>query len=63
MELKEAKQIITQAINAATLKGCYNIEDIKLIIQALDRINNQPDVEFGSVEKLDMRTAPIMAAE
>lgn len=52
MELKDAKQIITQAINAATLKGCYNIEDIKLIVQALDKINNQPDVEFGEIKPL-----------
>ena len=52
MELKDAKQIITHAINAATLKGCYNIDDIKLIIQALDRINNQPDVEFGEIKPL-----------
>jgi len=52
MELKDAKQIITQAINAATLKGCYNIEDIRLIVQALDKINGQPDVEFGEITPL-----------
>ena len=49
MELKDAKQVIVQAINAATLKGCYNIEDIKLIVQALDKINEQPEVEFGEI--------------
>jgi len=52
MELKDAKQIITQAINAATLKGCYNIEDVKLIIKALEVINEQPEIEFGNVEQI-----------
>ena len=52
MELKDAKKIIEQAINAALLKGVYSLEDTKVIIQALDKINNQPDVEFGSVNPI-----------
>jgi len=51
MELKEAKEVINQAINAAVLKGCYSLEDIKVIIMAIEKLNNQPDVEFGDVPK------------
>lgn len=36
MNLQEAKQIISQAINAATLKGCYSLDDVKLIVEALE---------------------------
>lgn len=47
MELNQAKAIISQAINAALLKGCYSLDDMKVIIQALEKINEMPDVEFS----------------
>lgn len=47
MELNQAKAIISQAINAALLKGCYSLEDMQLIIQALEKINEMPEVEFS----------------
>jgi hypothetical protein len=34
MELK----IIEEAINAAFLKGCYSLEDAKLIVKALETL-------------------------
>ena len=52
MELKDAKKIIEQAINAGLLKGVYSLEDAKVIIQALDKLNSQPDVEFGTVSPI-----------
>lgn len=48
MNLEEAKQIISQAINAALLKGCYSLDDVKLIIKALDE--NDKSVSFEIVK-------------
>lgn len=47
MDLNQAKETISQAINAALLKGCYSLKDMELIIQALQKINEMPDVEFS----------------
>lgn len=52
MELNQAKEIIRQAINAATLKGCYSVDDMDLIIQALKKINSVQDIEFVEDESL-----------
>lgn len=49
MNLQEAKQIISQAINAALLKGCYSLDDVKLIVEALEV--NDKSVEFEIVEE------------
>jgi hypothetical protein len=38
MDKQEAIKIIEQALNAANLKGVYSLEDIKLILNALDTI-------------------------
>jgi ferric-dicitrate binding protein FerR (iron transport regulator) len=38
MEKQEAIKIIEQALNAANLKGVYSLEDVKLILNALDTI-------------------------
>jgi ferric-dicitrate binding protein FerR (iron transport regulator) len=38
MDKQEAIKIIEQALNAANLKGVYSLEDIKLILTALDTI-------------------------
>ena len=43
METKKAKQIIAEAINLATTKGCYNLIEIKNILMALEIINQIPD--------------------
>tara|TARA_R110000851_G_scaffold36087_3_gene94443 strand:- start:1108 stop:1230 length:123 start_codon:yes stop_codon:yes gene_type:complete len=38
MEEQEAKETIRQALDLAIQKGCYNLSDIDLIIQALKKI-------------------------
>jgi ferric-dicitrate binding protein FerR (iron transport regulator) len=35
MSLEKAKQVIEAAINQATLKGCYNLQDVAQILEAL----------------------------
>jgi len=39
MTKEESLQIIEQALNAATLKGVYNLNDVSTILQALKKIN------------------------
>jgi hypothetical protein len=46
MELNQAQDIIVQAINAATLKGVYSINDMINIIAALQKLKNVQDIEF-----------------
>lgn len=41
---EQALQIIEQALNAATLKGVYNISDVSSIIQALNKINELVEI-------------------
>lgn len=41
MELKEAKEILNQAINAALKSGVYNLEDVKMILAALNSIKEE----------------------
>jgi ferric-dicitrate binding protein FerR (iron transport regulator) len=38
MDKQEAIKIIEQALNAANLKGVYSLEDVKLILNALNTI-------------------------
>lgn len=35
MSLEQSKKIIEAAINQATLKGCYNLQDVAQILEAL----------------------------
>jgi hypothetical protein len=49
MELKQAKEIINQAINIAIQKGCFNLEEVQFIIHALEKINGLDDIQFGEV--------------
>jgi len=49
MELKQAKEIINQAINVSIKSGCFNLEETQAIIHALKKINNLDDVEFGEI--------------
>ena len=63
MELKVAKQVIAETLNIAISKGCYGLVEVQNIVAALQAVTDQPEVELGTVEKLDMRTPPIMAAE
>lgn len=49
MNLEEAKQIINNALNLAIQKGCYNLDDVKLIIKALEE--NDKSVSFEIVKE------------
>jgi hypothetical protein len=40
MSQEEAINILEQAINAGNTKGIYSLADIRLIINALDKIKN-----------------------
>jgi hypothetical protein len=42
MSNQDAITILEQAINAGTLKGIYSLEDMRLIILALDKIKQSP---------------------
>lgn len=52
MELKQAKEVISQAIDAALKSGVYNLSDVKVIIQALSKIDSVDDIKFEKVEKI-----------
>ena len=41
MDKQQAIQVIEQAINAATLKGVYNLNDMAAILQALTAIKGE----------------------
>ena len=46
MELIEAKQILKNALNVSVQKGCFSIDDVAVIIEALKKIESIQDVEF-----------------
>jgi ACT domain-containing protein len=46
VELKQAKQILKNALNVSVQKGCFSIDDVALIIEALKKIETIKDVEF-----------------
>ena len=49
MELKQAKEVINQAINVAIKSGCFNLDETQAIIHALEKINGMDDIEFGEI--------------
>jgi len=49
MEIKTAHQIIAEALNIAIAKGCYGLVEVQNIVKALEKVTNQPDVEFGDI--------------
>ena len=49
MELKTAHQIIAEALNIAIAKGCFGLVEVQNIVKALEKVTNQPDVEFGDI--------------
>lgn len=53
MELKQAKEIVNQAIDVAVKKGCYSLIEMEAIIGALTKINGLDDVEFGEITTLE----------
>ena len=49
MDNKTAHQIINEALNIAIAKGCFGLVEVTNIVKAVEYIQGQPDVEFGSV--------------
>lgn len=49
MDISIAKQVITEAMNIAVLKGCFNLVEVTNIVKAIEVINDQP--EFGELEQ------------
>jgi predicted transport protein len=46
VELKQAKEILKNALNVAVQKGCFSIDDVGVIIEALKKIETIQNVEF-----------------
>lgn len=49
MDISIAKQVVTEAMNIAVLKGCFNLVEVTNIVKAIEVINDQP--EFGELEQ------------
>jgi len=49
MEIKTAHQIIAEALNVAIAKGCFGLVEVQNIVKALEKVTEQPDVEFGAI--------------
>jgi len=53
MELKNAKQIISEAVHIAITKGCYGLVEVQNIVAALQKIEAASDVEFGEPQPIE----------
>jgi hypothetical protein len=49
VELKKAKEILKNALNVAVQKGCFSIDDVSVIIEALKV--NEESVSFEILHK------------
>ena len=56
MEQNTAKQIISEALNIAVARGCFNLVEVTNLVKALDVLNEElaranvvPNVELGEV--------------
>jgi len=49
MEQNIAKQIISEALNIAIAKGCFNLIEVTNIVKALEKINEEA-ISFESNE-------------
>ena len=49
MELKQAKEILKNALNVAVQKGCFSIDDVAVIVDALKV--NEESVSFEILQK------------
>jgi hypothetical protein len=46
LELKQAKEILKNALNVSVQKGCFSIDDVAVIIEALKTIEIVQDIQF-----------------
>jgi hypothetical protein len=49
MEQNIAKQIISEALNIAISKGCFNLTEVTNIVRALENLNAEP-IEEPTIE-------------
>ena len=49
MELKNAIQIVNEALNIAIAKGCFGLIEVTNIVKAVEVLNNQSDIQFGEI--------------
>ena len=56
MEQNTAKQIISEALNIAVARGCFNLVEVTNLVKALDVLNEElaranvvPNVDLGEV--------------
>ena len=52
MELKNAIQIVNEALNIAIAKGCFGLIEVTNIVKAVEVITEQPDIEFGEIQEI-----------
>ena len=50
MNLEQAKATIEEALSVAIQKGCFSLQDVKVIVEAL-QVNNLSVSDVSSVEK------------
>ena len=53
MELKVAKQVISEALNIAIMKGCFGLLEVQNIVEALKALEEQPEIEFGEIHPVE----------
>jgi hypothetical protein len=44
MTKEQAIETITQAVNSATLKGAYTLNDVSIILQAINKISELVEI-------------------
>ena len=49
METQNAKQVITEAMDIAISKGCFNLIQVNNIVKSLEIIHAIEDVKFGDI--------------
>ena len=50
MELKVAKQIVSEALNIAIAKGCFGLVEVSNIVKALEKLEEAQDIKIEGVE-------------
>lgn len=56
MEIKLAKQILTEAVDLSLQRGVFNLSQAKNCIDALEVVLNQPEIESMGIEPLTEET-------
>jgi hypothetical protein len=49
MDTKTAKQVITEAMDIAISRGCFNLIQVNNIVKSLEIINALADIKFEDI--------------